>query len=85
MSKAPPKLKKFPDSKQRRLDALLEKNAEGPISAKETVVLKSLVAEAEAVMVANGQLLASFAQSQTPHPPVNAVPVTVWVNPQLSQ
>lgn len=81
----PPKLKKFPASKQRRLDVLLEKNAEGTISAKESVNLKALVTEAEELMVANSQRLVEFARTQSPQPPLNAVPVTVWVNPQLTQ
>lgn len=85
MRDTPPKVKRFPAAKQRRLDALLEKNAEGTITEKETAVLKSLVAEAEALMVANAQLLAKFAQGQSPQAPVNAVPVTVWVTPQVTQ
>jgi hypothetical protein len=79
-----PKLEKFPPAKQRRLDQLLEKNAEGTISPKEKSRLESLVAEADDLMVANSKLLAEFARSQSPPPPVNAVPVTVWINPQLA-
>ena len=81
----PPKLKKFAASKQRRLDLLLEKNAEGKITAKEKAALEALVVEAEELMIANGQRLAEFARSQSPRPPVSSVPVTVWVNPQLAQ
>ena len=82
---APPKIKAFPPAKQRRLDELLEKNAEGTISAKEKVRLESLVMEAEQLMVFNSQRLADFARSQTAQPPPAAVPVTVWVNPQLAE
>lgn len=81
----PPKVKKFPAAKQRRLDALLEKNVEGSLTAKEIAVLGSLVAEAEQHMVDNGQRLAEFARTKSPRPPDNAVPVTVWVNPQVAQ
>jgi uncharacterized protein with von Willebrand factor type A (vWA) domain len=82
---APPKIKKLASAKQRRLDELLEKNAEGTISAKEKVTLESLVAEAEQLMVANSQRLAEFARSQSPRPPAGAVPVTVWVNPEMAE
>jgi hypothetical protein len=85
MSSAMPRTKKFPAAKQRRLDQLLEKNAEGTISAKEKTALELLVAEAEALMVANSQQLAEFARNQSPQPPPSAVPVTVWVNPQLTE
>ena len=57
----PPKITKFPPAKQRRLDELLEKNAAGTITAREKDRLDSLVAEAEALMVANSQRLAEFA------------------------
>jgi hypothetical protein len=83
--RAPPKIKQFPAVKQKRLDALLEKNSEGTISAKEKARLESLVNEAEQLMLANSQLLAEFARSQSPQPPPAAIPVTVWVNPQLSE
>jgi hypothetical protein len=81
----PPKIRKFAPSKQRRLDQLLEKNAEGTISAKDKVKLEALVAEAEKLMVANSQRLAEFARGQSPQPPAAAVPVTIWVNPQLTE
>jgi hypothetical protein len=83
-NRTPPKIKRFAPAKQRRLDQLLEKNAERKISAKEKEKLESLVAEAEAMMVANSQRLAEFARSQSPQAPTTAVPVTVWVNPQLA-
>jgi hypothetical protein len=79
----PPKIKNFPPAKQRRLDQLLDKLAEGKIDAKEKASLERLVAEAEALMVTNAERLAEFARSQSPIPPPGAVPVTVWVNPQL--
>jgi hypothetical protein len=81
----PPKIKKFPSAKQKRLDALLQKNSDGTISAKEKKQLELLVVEAERLMVANSERLAEFARSQSPQPPPAAVPVTVWVNPQLSE
>ncbi len=62
MSTAVPRIKKFPAAKQRRLDQLLEKNAEGTISPKEKIALELLVTEAEALIVANSQRLAEFAQ-----------------------
>jgi hypothetical protein len=79
----PPKIKRFPAPKQRRLDQLLDKLAEGIINEKEKATLERLVAEAEALMVSNSMRLAEFARSQSPQPPPGAVPVTVWVNPQL--
>ncbi|NLS91002.1 MAG: hypothetical protein GXX96_02295 [Planctomycetaceae bacterium] len=78
----PPKLKKFPAVKQRRLDELLEKNAEGTITPSEKQRLEQLVEEAEALMVANARLLARFAEAQGDNLPVAAVPVTVWVKPE---
>ena len=54
----PPKLRKFPAAKQRRLDELLEKNSEGTISGNERRRLEHLVEEAEELMVANARLLA---------------------------
>jgi hypothetical protein len=85
MSKhTPPKISKLAPAKQRRLDQLLERNAEGSISSKEKEKLESLVTEAEELMVANSQRLADFARSQSSQPPTTAVPVTVWVNPQLA-
>ena len=56
----PPKPKKFPAAKQRRLDELLEKNSEGTITPAEKTRLKKLVAEAEQLMVANAKRLAEF-------------------------
>ncbi|HZN33790.1 MAG TPA: hypothetical protein VFB80_08220 [Pirellulaceae bacterium] len=77
----PPKLKRFPPAKQRRMDSLLDKQSEGTISAAERARLAQLVAEAEELMVANGKLLAAFAAGDAPAPAPNAVPVTVWVSP----
>jgi hypothetical protein len=79
----PPKIKRFPASKQRRLDQLLDKLADGIINDKEKATLERLVAEAEALMVSNSERLANFARSQSPQPPPGAIPVTVWVSPQL--
>jgi hypothetical protein len=83
--RTPPKIKTLAPAKQRLLDALLEKNAEGKLSAKEREKLQSLVDEAEQLMVANSQRLADFARSESPGPSPAAVPVTVWVNPQLAE
>lgn len=82
---SPPQIRKFPSAKQRRLDQLLEKNSDGTITQKETAKLETLVAEAEELMASNAQRLAEFARSQSPLAPVTAVPVTVWVNPQLAE
>jgi hypothetical protein len=82
---SPPRLTKLAAAKQRRLDSLLEKYAEGTITEKEKVLLDSLVGEAEQIMVENGRRLAKFAKSQAPAPSVSAVPVTVWVDPQIAQ
>jgi hypothetical protein len=76
---APPKLTKFPAAKQRRMDELLEKNAEGTITPTERSRLEHLVAEAEQLMVANAKLLAEFSKQESPKVPVSAVPLTVWV------
>ncbi|MCE9552862.1 MAG: hypothetical protein K8T91_05735 [Planctomycetes bacterium] len=78
----PPTLKKFAPAKQRRLDALLEKNAEGKITASEKTRLEALVAEAERLMVSNARLLVEFSKSHPVSPPSGAVPVTVWVKPE---
>lgn len=79
---APPKLEKFPAAKQRRLDRLLEKNSDGTITPREKARLEQLVAEAEQLMVANARRLAKFVHSERVRAPVNAVPVTVWVQPE---
>ncbi len=79
----PPKLRKFPGAKQRRLDQLLEKNSEGNITPDEAIVLKQLVAEAEELMVANAKRLAQFSKAEGTRPSAGAVPVTVWVQPQI--
>jgi hypothetical protein len=75
----PPRLERFSPAKQRRLDRLLEKNAEGTISIKEKVKLEGLVAEAEQVMVKNAKRLAEFAQGEAAPSRKSGVPVTVWV------
>lgn len=77
-----PKLRRFSAVKQRRLDALLEKNSEGTITPKEKLTLERLVAEAERLMVANARRLAKFTASQTADAPPSAMPVTVWVKPE---
>ena len=78
----PPKVRKFPAAKQRRLDRLLEKNSEGKISPSEKEALVRLVAEAEEWMIANTKRLAEFAKINASSPPAGAIPVTVWVQPQ---
>ena len=78
----PPKVKKFPATKQRRLDELLEKNSEGTITSAEKTRLEQLVAEAENLMVANAQRMARFSQGEAAGQPAGAVPVTVWVTPE---
>ncbi len=74
----PPKLRKLPAAKQRRLDQLLEKNSEGTITSKEKAELEKIVAGAEKLMVANAKLLAEFSQIEAADAPAGAVPVTVW-------
>jgi hypothetical protein len=83
--RTPPKTKTLAPAKQRRLDALLEKNAAGKITAKESQTLRALVDEAEQLMVDNSQRLADFARSESPQAPSAAVPVTVWVSPQPAE
>lgn len=80
--KLPPKIKKFPSTKQRRMDHLLEKNSSGQITPKELAALRQLVAEAQQLMVDNAKRLAEFSSSEASR--TSAVPVTVWVQP-LSQ
>jgi hypothetical protein len=75
----PPKLRKFPASKQQRLDELLDKNSEGAITPGEAATLAQLVAEAEELMVANAKRIAEFSKAEASGPPAGAVPVTVWV------
>jgi hypothetical protein len=81
----PPKLRKFPAAKQRRLDELLEKNSEGTITPSENTRLDRLVAEAEQLMAANARLLAGFTEAQGVGVPPGAVPVTVWVKPEHAE
>ena len=82
---APPRLKKFPTAKQRRLDELLERNSEGTITPAEKAKLEELVSEAERWMVRNAKLLAQFSQSELGGPPIGALPVTVWVAPEPAE
>ena len=77
----PPQARRFTSAKQRRMDALLDKNSEGTITPKEKAVLESLVAEAEQLMVANAKQLAAFSQRVGVKKPADAVAVTVWVSP----
>ena len=72
--RVPPKPKKFPAAKQRRLDELLEKNSEGTISPAEKTRLEKLVAEAEQLMVTNAKRLAEFSKSEAVDAPAGAVP-----------
>lgn len=81
----PPKLKRFPAAKQRQLDELLDKNGEGAITPDEKARLEALVAEAERLMVANAQRLAEFSRREETEAPVDAVPVTVWVKPEVAE
>jgi hypothetical protein len=74
----PPKPHRFPATKQRRLDRLLEKNSEGTITPEERPVLEQLVAEAEQWMAENAKRLVRFSKSEAVRPQ-GAVPVTVWV------
>jgi hypothetical protein len=81
----PPKVQRFSAAKQRRLDHLLEKNSEGTLSPKERATLEQLVAQAEQLMVANARRLATFARGEKGIVPTNAIPVTVWVQPQHAE
>jgi len=76
----PPKIKKFPVAKQRRMDELLDKNSEGTITPTEKAKLAQLVEEAERLMVSNAKLLAEFSQKESSGAPPGAVPLTVWVS-----
>jgi hypothetical protein len=78
----PPKVRKFPAPKQRRLDQLLDKNSQGTITEGERVNLVQLVAEAEQLMAENAKRLAEFSKAEPASPPPGAVPVTVWVQAQ---
>jgi hypothetical protein len=81
----PPTIVRFPAAKQRRLDELLDKNSAGTMTDRERAKLKQLVAEAEALMVANARKLAAFAQSEASRVSTPAVPVTVWVQPEAGK
>src|SRR5262245_50194607 len=59
-NRVPPKLKKLSAAKQKRLDELLDKNAEGTITVGEKARLQQLVSEAEQLMVTNAKRLAEF-------------------------
>jgi len=83
--RVPPKLKRLPAAKQRRLDELLEKNGEGNTTGREKARLEQLVAEAEQLMVDNAKLLAQFSQTEDAGAPAGAVPVTVWVRPEHAE
>jgi hypothetical protein len=77
--RVPPKIQKFPAAKQRRMDALLEKNSEGTITARERASLEKLVEEAESLAITNGKRLARFSEQSAA--PANSIPVTVWISP----
>jgi hypothetical protein len=79
---APPKVRKYPAAKQRRLDQLLDKNSQGTITAIERETLAQLVADAERLMVENAKRLAEFSKSEPIAASSGAVPVTIWVQPQ---
>jgi hypothetical protein len=81
---APP-IKRFPAAKQRLMDKLLDKNAEGKISPAEKVTLQRLVGQAERLMIANGRRLARFAKADVARHAKGAVPVTVWVTQAKSR
>ena len=81
----PPKIEKFPAAKQRRMDQLLEKNCAGTITAREKARLEQLVSEAEQLMVVNARRLADFSRGEKARGPANAIPVTVWLQPQLGE
>ena len=83
--RVPPKPRKFPAAKQRRLDELLEKNSEGTLPPAEKARLEELVAEVEQLIVANAQRLAEFSKSEAADEPAGAVPVTVWVKPEHAE
>lgn len=83
--RTPPRLKKLPAAKQRRMDDLLEKNSRGTITEAEKGRLEALVTEAEQLMVENGRRLAEFANRDVASIPSNAVPVTVWVKPEQAE
>ena len=80
--RVPPRLKKFPVLRQRRLDELLDKNAEGTITPAERAKLEQLVAEAEQVMVDNAKRLAKSPLGDIVKSDAESVPVTVWVKPE---
>lgn len=82
---SPPRIRKLPAAKQRRLDRLLEKNSEGTITTKEKAALEHLVAEAEELMVANARQLAKFSKANASRAPAGALPVTVWVQPHPAE
>ena len=81
MNRHGPLLKKLSESKQRRLDFLLNKNNEGALTTRERVVLEGLVRDAEKLMVHNAKRLAKFVGRDQSPTPADAVPVTVWVSP----
>jgi hypothetical protein len=78
-------IKKFPATKQRRMDRLLDKNSEGTISAAEKIELRGLVKEAEELTLANAKRLLEFTKGESARPSANAVPVIVWVEPQRDE
>jgi hypothetical protein len=78
----PPIVKRLSAVKQRRLDALLDKNSEGKLAPREKAELERLVAEAERLMVANAKRLVAFADDERTTSPTAPVPVTVWVKPE---
>jgi len=54
-----PRMRRFPASKQRRLDLLMTKNNDGKLTKAEQNELKSLVREAEELTLENARTLAS--------------------------
>ncbi len=82
MSTSQPLLR-FPSEKQELMDRLLERNQNGLLSVEDTEVLRSLVDEAERLLVENAKSLEAFTQSEPPNCS-SPVPVTVWVKPSAS-
>lgn len=80
-----PPIKRFPAAKQRLMDKLLDKNAEGNISPTEKTTLQQLVAQAERLMISNGKRLARFTKADAEGNAKGAVPVTVWVTEAKSR
>ncbi len=75
--------RRFDRQKQEQMDRLLEQHQNGLLSIEDAALLRSLVDEAERLMVENAKSIEAVTQGEHPHSS-SAVPVTVWIKPSAT-